>query len=84
MPYTFFRSQVAAGNVTTLTAAGDKLTGTFGKPVEYPPGKGKAHITTFTSQRPAFGDDQLLPLLIAKNVTLTATPPASPPWCAAI
>jgi cell division protease FtsH len=37
VPYTFFRAQVEAGNVTSVTAVEDAISGDFKNPVRYPP-----------------------------------------------
>ena len=80
--YTFFREQVAAGNVTEVTSTGDTIEGTLRTAVKYPPGDQNAKdVTRFTTQRPAFADDGLTQLLLQKNVTVNANPPdAVPVW----
>jgi cell division protease FtsH len=40
VPYTFFREQVEAGNVTQVTTTGDTIEGRFEQPVTYPPTDG--------------------------------------------
>jgi cell division protease FtsH len=78
--YTFFRQQVQSGNVTEITSTGDTIEGEFRKAVKYPPGdKNAKDVDRFTSQRPAFGDDGLVQLLLQKNVTVNARPPDSAP-----
>ena len=78
--YTFFRQQVNAGNVSEITSTGDTITGTFRNAAKYPPDNGDAKdVTDFTTQRPAFGDDQLTELLLQKNVTVNARPADSRP-----
>jgi cell division protease FtsH len=37
IPYTFFKQQVAGGNVKEVTGIGDTIRGTFKSPVTYPP-----------------------------------------------
>jgi cell division protease FtsH len=39
IPYTFFKQQVAAGNVETVTSVGDSIQGSFKTTVTYPPVK---------------------------------------------
>ena len=39
VPYTFFKQQVAAGNVEVVTSVGDSIQGTFKTKVTYPPPK---------------------------------------------
>ena len=80
--YTFFRTQVQTGNVEEVTSTGDTIQGTFREKVKYPAdSKATAHVTRFTTQRPAFADDQLIQLLLQKNVQVNANPPdAAPFW----
>jgi cell division protease FtsH len=73
--YTFFRTQVQAGNVSEVTSTGDTIEGTFRNAAKYPPDDGGAKdVTAFTTQRPAFGDDGLTQLLLSNNVTVNAKP----------
>src|SRR6187200_425835 len=37
VPYTTFREQVIADNVSEITSQGDRILGTFKQPVTYPP-----------------------------------------------
>ena len=37
IPYTFFKKQVAAGNVETVSSVGDSIRGSFKTDVTYPP-----------------------------------------------
>jgi len=73
VPYTVFREQVIAGNVAEVTSKGDTIQGEFKNQVTYPAGSDKKD-TTFGTERPAFGDDELLPLMIEKDVEVNATP----------
>jgi cell division protease FtsH len=78
--YTFFRQQLQAGNVAEITSTADTIQGQFRNQVGYPPNDQKAkQVTKFTTQRPAFADDGLIELLLAKNVTVNANPPDSVP-----
>jgi len=36
VPYTFFKAEVVAGNVSDVTSRGDVIQGTFKQPVAYP------------------------------------------------
>jgi cell division protease FtsH len=73
--YSFFRTQVSVGNVTQVTAAGDVITGSFRAKVDYALGATSAKkVSRFTTQRPAFSDDQLVPLLLQHDVTISAKP----------
>jgi cell division protease FtsH len=73
VPYTVFREQVQAGNVSEVTSRGDTIQGTFKKEVTYPEGS-DTKDTDFETERPAFADDGLLQLLIDKNVVVNAKP----------
>jgi cell division protease FtsH len=73
VPYTYFRSQVEAGNVKDVSTRGDAIQGDFKTAVHYPKTDSDAR-TKFESQRPSFGDDSLLPLLIDKKVEVNAEP----------
>jgi cell division protease FtsH len=78
--YTFFREQVQAGNVQEITSTGDTIEGQFRNPVQYPPGQANApQVQRFTTQRPAFADDQLMELLLSRNVSVNARPPDQVP-----
>jgi cell division protease FtsH len=76
LSYSFFRTQVTVGNVAQVTSSGDVITGTFRAKVDYREGKTSAKgVKAFTTQRPAFADDQLVPLLLQHSVTISAEPP---------
>jgi cell division protease FtsH len=84
VPYSTFKEQVAAGNVTEIVNRGDVIQGTFRAPVRYPPsGKdpqtGKEGRTSdhFETRLPAVPDDKLLPLLEQHNVAISAQSPNS-------
>jgi cell division protease FtsH len=70
VPYTFFRAQVVAGNVKEVNARSDAIQGTFVRPVKF---EDKGPEKTFESVVPSFAqDDELLKLLLAKNVEVNA------------
>ncbi|MGE0027046.1 MAG: ATP-dependent zinc metalloprotease FtsH [Thermoleophilia bacterium] len=73
VPYTEFRDQVTAGNVSEVTSRGDTIQGEFKKDVTYPAGSDHTD-SAFETQRPAFADDQLLQLLIDQDVVVNAEP----------
>jgi cell division protease FtsH len=73
VPYTTFRQQVVAGNVSEVTSRGDTIQGTFKKEVTYPSGSSH-HDTDFETERPAFADDGLLQLMIDRHVEVNAKP----------
>jgi cell division protease FtsH len=73
VPYSYFREQVSAGNVSEVTSTGDTIQGEFKKAVEPPDTHGKAS-TRFQTERPAFADDSLLGLLEQEHVVINAHP----------
>ncbi|MFL5826680.1 MAG: ATP-dependent zinc metalloprotease FtsH [Thermoleophilaceae bacterium] len=80
VPYTFFRQEVAQGNVKEITSQRDKIQGTFKQNVKYPPDKGETS-TKFKTVKPAFDDPGLLQLLISKGVVVNAHPlDQGTPW----
>jgi len=96
IPYTFFKQQIQAGNVTEVTGIGDTIRGTFKDPVTYPPrseasaDKEKAaraaeegppaSSTRFKTQRPVFADPGLEQLLDQKGVVVNAVDENGPSW----
>jgi cell division protease FtsH len=76
VPYTLFRAQAQAGNVSSVVTHGDSIEGDFKKPLRYPPDSDKAPQTDFTTLRPPLQDEQLLPLLVKQGVTIDSQPPA--------
>lgn len=71
--YTEFNSQLGRGNVTKIYSKGDAIEGTLKAAAPKPDG-GRGNYTEFTTQRPAFADDQLWSTLQQQNVTVTAEP----------
>src|SRR5208283_3684666 len=96
IPYTFFKQQVQAGNVTEVTGIGDTIRGTFKNQVTYPPrsepsaDKEKTaraaeegppvSSTRFKTQRPVFADPGLEQLLDQKGVVVNALDENGPSW----
>jgi cell division protease FtsH len=79
VPYTFFRGQVEAGNVASVTGIEDAINGEFKNPVRYPEGDQGQDVTRFRTYRPQFAaDDQLWQLLTDKGVQVSAEPPPGP------
>ncbi len=73
--YTFFREQVQASNVVEITSTGDTIEGQFRRPTRFPPNDQRAPQTQrFTTQRPTFADDQLMQLLLSRDVAVNARP----------
>ncbi len=77
--YSFFVDQVGAGNVDEVTTQEDGITGAFREAVRYPPtGDDRVEVTDFTTNRPTFAEDDLVARLVAKGVTVTSEPAATP------
>ncbi|MFC5805663.1 ATP-dependent zinc metalloprotease FtsH [Streptomyces formicae] len=73
--YTEFSKQVGAGNVTKIYAKGDAIQGELKNAQPVPDGDGD--YRKFTTQRPAFADDDLWQQLTRQGVTVTAEPVVS-------
>jgi len=72
VPYTFFRSQVIAGNVKEVNARNDVIQGEFRKAVKF---EKEGPEQAFETVRPTFAqDDELLKLLLDKRVEVNARP----------
>jgi cell division protease FtsH len=72
VPYTFFREQVTAGNVTEVNARADVIQGKFRKATKF---EDKGPKKDFETVRPVFAqDDELLKLLLSKHVEVNARP----------
>ena len=54
VPYSYFRTQVTAGNVSEVTSTGSTIQGTFKQPVK-PPGASGKPSTRFQTERPGAG-----------------------------
>jgi len=83
VPYSVFREQVAAGNVTEVTSRGDTIQGTFKTAVTYPPNAGNNAKTgtEFNTVVPAFADPGLESLLESHSVVVNARPiTENRPW----
>src|SRR6266545_7802964 len=81
VPYTFFKQQVIAGNVSEITSRGEDIQGLFKQAVPdpnpatpTPAGQAAPSYTKFATIKPAFDDADLLPLLERNNVVITAKP----------
>src|SRR3954467_4300015 len=81
VPYTFFKQQVIAGNVSEITSRGEDIQGLFKQAVTdpnptpatpTPAGQPAPTYTKFATIKPAFDDADLLPLLERNNVVITA------------
>ena len=71
VPYTFFRDQVTAGNVTEVNSNNDVIQGNFRRSTKF---EDEGPEKTFQTVRPAFADDELIRLLISKDVEVNAKP----------
>jgi cell division protease FtsH len=87
VPYTFFKQQVTAGNVSKITSRGEDIQGELKQPVTDPnaaaqpappAGQPTPTYTKFATIKPAFEDPELLPLLERNNVVITAEPLEQP------
>jgi cell division protease FtsH len=91
LPYSDFVAQVRQGNVHEVEFSGQKITGQFNSAVTWPPAadapaaSGQATETasitssSFTTVMPPTNDAELLPLLQARKVTVTAKDTTSSP-----
>src|SRR5687767_3975550 len=73
IPYTEFKTQVAANNVAELFARGDSIEGQLKKPVAIPGGQDGTY-QQFTTERPTFASDDLLTELTKGGASVRATP----------
>jgi len=72
IPYTFFRAQVSAGNVTEVNARSDVIQGKFAKQTKF---EDKGPQNEFQTVRPAFAEsDDLAQLLFKQDVQVNARP----------
>jgi len=79
VPYTQFRAQVEAGNVSSVTGIEDAIDGEFRTPVRVPVDGQDQEVTRFSTRRPEFAaNDNLWQLLTEKNVQVSAEPPPGP------
>jgi cell division protease FtsH len=79
VPYTFFKQQVTAGNVSEITSRGEDIQGEFKQPVgdpnpatPVPEGQTAPTYSKFATIKPAFDDPELLSLLESNGVMITA------------
>ena len=73
VPYTSFKQQVIADNVSEVTSRGDTIQGTFKTAVTYPPEQANAQTSTmFQTVQPQFADTGLETLLEQHGVTINA------------
>src|SRR5215510_1611830 len=86
IPYSFFRSQVQADNVSGVLMQGTQVTGSFKAETTWPtPGSPEAKLvspqsaTNFSTTLPPVPDNDLIQLLTAHKVTLIASDSAPSP-----
>ena len=86
VPYSVFRAEADDDNVESVVATGDSLEGRFRTAVRYAAGTSDSSGSTgdpdegdggdavleFRTERPAFADDGLVPLLVGHGVTVEA------------
>jgi cell division protease FtsH len=73
VPYSYFRGEAQVGNVAEVSSKASTIQGTFRRAVHYP-ATDKHATTRFKTERPAFADDKLLGLLLAKKTVVNAKP----------
>jgi cell division protease FtsH len=75
VPYSYFREQALEDNIAEVSSENDTIEGTFRREVQYPnPEEGRS-TDRFETERPAFADDEILGLLLSKNVKISAEAP---------
>jgi cell division protease FtsH len=73
-----FLQQVHAGNVVSISSKGQSVDGTFRKAVRYPPNSTAKPTTLFSTQIPAFANNNaLIALLESKGVVINASAPST-------
>lgn len=79
--YTTFKKQVRADNVDQITVSGQEIQGSLKESRQYQvSAQQTVTYTNFTTFMPAFGDEQLMPLLEEHNVEVQSEPPSDIPW----
>jgi cell division protease FtsH len=74
IPYSQFIKQVEAHNILGITATGGKIEGRFRHPIHYPPTPEGEEGVYFTTQRPAFAQENIVSRLIAEGAKVQAKP----------
>ncbi|HOG48218.1 MAG TPA: AAA family ATPase, partial [Anaerolineae bacterium] len=76
--YSEFRSQLLAGNVTSIVAQGDQIQGELQSPAKTTSSQGNpVEYSSFVTMRPPFGDPELFNLLAQRNVQIEAVSASS-------
>jgi len=84
VPYSVFRQQLERDNVTAVVTRGDAIEGTLKQALRYPPDSTEPPETEFTTVRPAIADDELMPLLLEKDVSIDSQAPPGRPLLTSI
>jgi cell division protease FtsH len=77
VPYTFFIEQLEAGNVESVVTTGDTIQGEFKSEVA-DPNDSTVTAALFSTERPAFAQDDLLQKLTDEGVVVNAEPTDQP------
>ncbi len=81
IPYTVFKQQVEAGNVTDVISTGDAIRGTFKTALTYPADReGARSSQSFVTQRPVFADQALEQRLEETGVVIDAVDQDASSW----
>ena len=80
LPYSTFRTELTAGNVSAVTARGTALDGELREPIRRMEGGDTLVVHEFTTHVPAFGDPELLGLLQESDVDLWTLPEQDLSW----
>lgn len=78
--YSEFRTQLAKGNIDSVTVQGEKITGKFVNPVKENRNNQSVSLQQFSTIIPSFGDNELLNLLEANNVTVQTVQQQNISW----
>jgi cell division protease FtsH len=79
--YSQFRSEVEAGNVDTVTVAGERISGELSSPLTRTLDDGnELEVSNFVTFLPTFGDEGLFELLQQNNVELITEPAQTITW----
>ncbi len=81
IPYSTFKREVRESNVARVTIRGETIEGTLEEAREHQITEDQAvSYTDFTTYVPAFGDEQLMPLLEEHDVEVVVEQPSDFPW----
>jgi len=78
--YSEFRKQVQDDNVTSVTVQGESIRGQFEKAIDQTEGDQTTSVKEFKTILPSFGDNGLLTLLEAHDVTVETQPEQNFSW----